>query len=59
MFNSTTLAYIEISTKTQQIVAFVLFFLVLMTKQSIENEPRHEKTGFLHMRKQRRRAASR
>ena len=23
------------------------------------NEPRHEKTGFLHMRKQRRRSASR
>ena len=24
----------------------------------IQNEPRHEKTGFLHMRKQRRRSAS-
>ena len=24
-----------------------------------QNEPRHEKTGFLHMRKQRRRSASR
>ena len=25
----------------------------------LKNEPRHEKTGFLHMRKQRRRSASR
>ena len=33
--------------KTQNVISFIL------------NEPRHEKTGFLHMRKQRRRSASR
>ena len=33
--------------------------LVVQIEISVLNEPRSEKTGFLHMRKQRRRSASR
>ena len=36
------------------------YMLIKLTKDGLMSyEPRHEKTGFLHMRKQRRRSASR
>ena len=33
--------------------------MAIEVKNTVKYEPRHEKTGFLHMQKQRRRSASR
>ena len=41
------------------VVALVLALILVMKLNVASYEPRHEKTGFLHMRKQRRRSASR
>ena len=37
----------------------VMLYVSYFSCKNSENEPRREKTGFLHMRKQRRRSASR
>ena len=50
--NCDILSHLSIFLKTVRVgrYEFIIFFIY---------EPRHEKTGFLHMRKQRRRSASR